>query len=480
MKKIFGIITIFSMVVLFFTGCEDRSDLTAPPLPNTGSADFSRFVAIGNSLTAGLQSNALYQSAQYYAFPKLVADLVGTTFAQPEISNPGIPNRLEVVSVSPFAFAPNSNLGNPLNSTYQKQFNNLGIPGAIVFDAVDTTDFAAKSIARANPFFNIVLRNQVLGKSVVEQAKNQDPTFITFWMGNNDVLGYATSGGTRGTDASGTKPSDPNVFAFLYNQAISQLAAVNSTVKIAVFSVMDVNVIPFFNTVGPQMAAGIAAAKQQNPNIVGLFYQKDGETVASSYTSLNQPGDPLITLTGGTYAPLLGQPTGKFYRDNNFPGLPAGIDTTMPFGFHPQNPWPNALILDADEQTIVANAIQAFNTTIQQIAAAYPNVFFVDVNAKLQQIKAAEATGGYKLDGYTFTTQFVQGGLFSLDGVHPSNHGNAVIANELIAAINSNFGASIPRINLATIPGSLIFAKQNYDPSKYPIFEPGVFDTFLY
>jgi hypothetical protein len=73
----------------------------------------------------------------------------------------------------------------------------------------------------------------------------------------------------------------------------------------------------------------------------------------------------------------------------------------------------------------------------------------VDINALLEKIK----TEGYYIAGEKYTTSFITGGLFSLDGIHLSNRGNAVVANEFIAALNVAYGANIRKINFNDIPG---------------------------
>lgn len=469
LNKILSVSLLFGVLIL--TACEDRTDLTAPGKPSTGTADFTTMVSIGNSLTAGFANNALYESAQEYGYTSLIAKQVGANFVQPLISDPGIAGRLEISqvvtengSIKNVVITPNANVGTPLNSTYAAPYNNLGIPGAILYDLVDTTDFAAKSAARKNPFFQIVLRNAAFGKSVIQQALKLNPTFVTLWIGNNDVLGYATSGGTKGTDATFTKPTEAAVFAFLYNQVATALTDPTGKRKVVTATIPDVSAIPFFTTVGPQVGFAISQAKLANPSILGLFYQKAGETIASG---LATPEDlltnkVLVTLSSSSYASLIGQPTDKFYTDNGIP-IPAGIDVTKPFGLHPQNPWPNAFILDLDEQAIVSSAVTAFNSTINSVATAN-GWGVVDINKIFKDIKTKEATTGPTYyDGIPFSTTFLSGNLFSLDGVHPSKQGYAIVANEFIKVINSKFGASIPLINVSTIPGSVKLSKQKID-----------------
>ncbi len=476
MKKIIYIL--ITAALLFFSGCEDRSDLTAPEPPSTGTADFSTFVALGNSLTAGYQSNSLYQEAQEYSYPNLIANQVGTEFVQPLISDPGIPGKLYVDELvyqdgvlANVVLSQSTGNGTPLNSDYGSAFNNLGVPGSILFHLPDETGAGAAS---GNVYFNIVMRSTAFGESLMKQAINKNPTFITLWIGNNDVLGYATSGGTSGTDATMTMPTDPAVFTQLYTILVSQLNATGA--KIVTANIPDVKAIPFFTTVGPKVSLSLSAAMQANPNIVGLFYQKNGETVASGIATPTDlaTGNILMTLRGSEYAAYLGQATDKFYTDNGITP-PAGIDTNQPFGFHPQNPWPDVFTLDADEQAIVASHTSSFNTTIANVTSQTAGVEMVDIHSFFNTIHALDGTAaGYVVDGISFKTTFLTGNIFSLDGVHPTSQGYAIVANEFIKVINDKFGASIPEINVATIPNSITIAKTVKIPENIlPVFANG-------
>ena len=90
-------------------------------------------------------------------------------------------------------------------------------------------------------------------------------------------------------------------------------------------------------------------------------------------------------MRGQSYAPLLGQPTGKFYKDNNIP-IPLGVDTTKQFGFHPQNPFPDVFVLDSDEITLANNAVIAYNSTIAALVNSN-GYGLVDIYTKFNQFR---------------------------------------------------------------------------------------------
>jgi lysophospholipase L1-like esterase len=464
-------IVIVASVLFALSGCnKDPEGLVATGL---GGATFNKYVAVGNSITAGYQSNGLYESAQIYSFPNLIAQQLTKAsanlgkFEQPICSDPGSPDatgkaaRYEIISLTGPVIGPKGlTAGTFTNQALARPYDNLGIPGAVVFDFLDTANFVSKALSRSNPFFPNILRNSALGRSVFAQTRALNPDLVTFWLGNNDVLGFATSGGT-----SPAAPTNTAIFAALYAQALDSLRTALPNAKIVVANIPDVSSIPFFNTVGPKMAASIPAA-------YWLRYQKHGNASLSfDSTKLTGSNPPLITLTGMTYATLLGTATGKFYRDRGLTP-PAGIDTTKPFGFHPQNPWPDALVLDADEQTTAATAIAAFNSTIASVAAS-KNAAVVDINRFFTNIKLNKlvTTGGM-----VFTADYISGGLFSLDGVHPSSRGQGIVANEFIKVINTKFGSSIPYVDVSAIPGIPAPISKG---EGYPVLPPDAFRNML-
>jgi len=466
------LILVFALIsLLLINACSDENNLIAPVKnPVQGNVNLTRLVTIGNSITSGYQSGSLFQSAQNYSFGNLIAMQVGASYQQPLVADPGTKGRMEIISLSPLVIKYNTNSGSPVNTNYSLPYNNLGIPGAVVYDILNATNSNTCASGKAgvpNPMFDLVLRG---AGTQFQQAKALNPTYITLWIGNNDVLGYATSGGV-----SPSAPTPSAVFAALYSQLADSIASLG--VKVAVANIPEVTAIPFFNTVGPQLAVSFPWTAK---NVHNVYYQKHGESVgtgtADSLSLLK--GTVLLTLKAASYTSDFGLPSGRFYRENNYPAIPSGVDTTKPFGLHPQNPIPDALILDENEMITAKNSTRDFNSAISQIALA-KQFILVDMNTEFNKLRANDFTGGTLIDGIKFKTSFITGGLFSLDGVHPTNQGQGFIANLFIKAINSAYNATIPVINLSTLPGSIILAKKM---NKYglPEFSPGTFDNIKY
>lgn len=472
MKKLnYKILVTFVLSLFMLFACEDRTELTAPAKVNTGNVDFSRFVSIGNSLTHGVQSDAVFETAQKYSFGKQIANQVGTEYEQSIISDPGSGGRLEIKSISPFSISANPNRGVPTNLSYQAPYNNLGVSWAFLYDALNAKDSLSCFTAQfgsPNPLFNVVLRG--LGTQF-QQAKMQKPTMLTFWLGNNDILLYATRGGTL--------PFTPvQTFAFLYKQVMDSLETLKNQfgTKVIVANIPSVTSIPFFTTVGPAVGAALKNIQSQNSAVKGLVYQTTNEP----YIGIATPeqlltGKVLLTLDASAAAKLIGDKTGAFYSLFGIP-VPPNVNTAFPFGLTPENPWPNKFILDVGEISNITNTTAAYNATISSLVSAKGFVL-VDVNAFLNNI----ASNGFHSNGMTFTSKYVEGGLFSLDGIHPTSQGYAIIANLFIETINKTYNAEIPKINVSTVPGSLSLAKKViFDKYGIPNLQPGALTNLFY
>ena len=100
-------------------------------------------------------------------------------------------------------------------------------------------------------------------------------------------------------------------------------------------------------------------------------------------------------------------------------------------------------VLTPEEQQAVATAQAAYNQTISALATQY-DLALVDANAYLDTI----AEDGVMLsDGSVVTATYGTGGGFSLDGVHPSPRGYALLANLFIEAINGKYGSNLPGVD---------------------------------
>jgi lysophospholipase L1-like esterase len=362
---------------------------------DTGDADFTRYVAFGDSLTAGFSSAALVRTYQVNSYPALIwrqATNGAAGFEQPLVSEPGIGSisgagvlRLQSLVPGP-QIVPTPGQGQPLNLNLQRPYNNIAVPGADVTDLVSTTQ---------GGIHDLILRR--LGFTQLQQGLSLNPTFVTLWIGNNDVLGAATSGIVNDQTLTPVP-----VFEAAFRQAVAAIASTGAEMAIA--NIPDVAAIPYVTTV---------------PRVITL------------------PNGQPFTLFG---------PNGQLGA-GDFVLLPASALIQQGFGIPTaaggRGPLPDSAVLTADEVAAIRARTQAFNNIIRSEATAR-NAAFVDINAIFADIAAR----GLNVGGVTFTTAFLTGGIFSYDGVHPTAFGYAFIANEFIEAINEQYDAEIPPVNL--------------------------------
>jgi hypothetical protein len=308
---------------------------------------------------------------------------------------------------------------------------------------------------------------------------SQAPTFFSLWIGNNDVLGYATTGG------DGTNPITPSAgaagvgFDATYDLLVNSLTSGGSKGVLA--NIPYVNTLPFFTFIATNpvpLSAGQVA--QLNPlfgamnSILASASQParfQTLTVSSSNPllivdkTLVYDATALLTAAfqGAPFnypaatAGFLGSLYGKARHASNVPAnrdyvlLTAGasIGTTQP-GFPPTSntigvtyPMADKAILTASEVALVKTATDAYNAKIKAVATA-KGLAFVDTNALMTQVSA----GGFVGNGFTVTSAFITGGGFSTDGVHPSPRGYAMIANKFTQAINTTYGSNLKGVNL--------------------------------
>ncbi|WBO84373.1 SGNH/GDSL hydrolase family protein [Hymenobacter yonginensis] len=461
---------------LGLAGCQPELE---EPTSNKGTADFTKYVAVGNSLTAGFMDGGLYREGQLSSYPNLLAMQMakagGGAFVQPLFSEAqsngsgylkltgftatGSPITASVTTN--LALRAGATAARPLYTKFTEPVNNLGVPGIRMSD-IETAGYGS---VQGNPYFERITPDASPTQTYRQRVAASQPTFFTFWLGNNDVLGYATSGGAGAGITSNT------VFTTLANGILDDLTAGGA--KGVVATIPDVTNIPFFTTVGPTLRATLTAGNV--PGIVvttGTFSTTPGtpatrKTIATTaIRDANGNGNQLFTLTAAPYLGLLGRTNnGKAWRDvyGQVRGAlpPAvslsvflaiqGVDTTQAFGVSPGNPIPSTLVLDDVEQTTVRTATTAFNAALTTKATA-KNLAIFDANAFFSRV----AANGVVSNTVTNTAAYISGNLFSLDGVHPTPRGYAIIANEMIKVINTKYGSTLQPVDPNASRGVLL------------------------
>ena len=491
------------LVSLTFVACDSSDDTVIDPnssdgLPLTaGSADFSKYVALGNSLCAGYSDGALFMAGQNNSYSNILSQqfaLVGGGEFRIPYMNDNVGglllggNQIQGPRLYFNGSAPvpvSGTTTTEISNILTGPFNNMGVPGAKSFHllAPGYGNIAGVVSGQANPYF--VRFASSPSATILGDALAQNPTFFSLWIGNNDVLSYATSGGV-GVDQTGNPDpttygsndiTDPTFFAGVYSTLLDQLTA--NGAKGVVANIPYVSTVPFFTTVPTNpVPLDAATAGQLNAGILGPL-----DAILTAY---GQP-DRIVSVSAGNSNPLLikdesltnlgPQITGALIA-NGVPAPQAGLmgllygqarharntvgdrdyillttrtiigtsQSGVPSPFNTIGvtyPLQDSAVLTADENQKIVAATNAYNTSIEALAAA-KNLAFVNANAILSQVNS----GGLVYSGYTMTSTYVTGNSFSLDGVHPSPKGYALIANKFLEAINAKYGSNFGGVNL--------------------------------
>lgn len=408
--------------------------------PSQGSADFSNYVAVGNSLTQGYQDGGVHNELgqQNNSYPAIIAGQMklanpSLNFVQPTISGQGAAymhlvyrnGEIKVIKAydedleynDPEAI--HNDLAWETWGDKTKKYNNLGVSGIKLVNCLS---------GGKNPWNFNLLQNSLNPNgrfldfgtdaapiTYLDHIKASKATFFTNWLGNNDVLAWSTAGGDdepvineSGISVPGlflSQLSDLDEFRTKYDSVLA--AFKNMGAQGVCATLPDVTSIPYFNTVTLE-----AIGKD-------VWFKEGADTTIIRKATIK---DLLLLTASDQFA--------------------KGIGLTQ------ANPLPHTFVLDEKEIAIVQNRTNEINDAIKTLTTAYGFAL-----ADMNQFMKTLTNTGLTFDGVDFTPKYIEGGVFSLDGVHPNGRGYAIIANEFIRVINNHYGSKLQPVVVSNYRG---------------------------
>jgi hypothetical protein len=401
-----GVFLLGTAAVIY--ACNGDADVLGPitnPL-------FNSYVAIGNSITAGFQSDGINDSTQQQAYPRLIANAMHTRYGFASLAMPGCRPPLNNFATQTRVTLP----GDPPStaatcelrdtSSVTSYLNNVAVPG--ITAAQPTIPFDTATAHQSNILWQLILG----GKTMVDKALDARPTFATVWVGNNDVLSFAVQGQPAGATSQAS-------FVASYSAMIGRLIAGAPGVKGVLIGVVQVTNAPILFT---------AQALQSPAFVAGL-------SVAAGKTIVVDP-----TTCTPTNTSLIGLPIVSAIRAGQLPPIIACAKTpTAPIG--------DIFVLDAAEQVQVKAIVDGYNAYIKAKADSIGFGYY-DPNTTLARLATIDQVLGTHVPNLASATATF-GQFVSLDGVHPNAAAHIQIANDLMAVINAKYGT-----HLVTIPTS--------------------------
>jgi len=508
MKNIKYLSLIFAFTA--FVGCNDPEDVLKDtniepkaiidlPELTTGTADFSKYVSLGASFTAGFTDGAVFVAGQENSFPNILsqqfANAGGGEFTQPLVNGntgglvigatPIVPYRLVFNGSGPQRlnefFADRSAPAPPITTDATVNlggtFSNVGVPGAKSFH------LTFPGYGSLNPYFGRMASSA--SATMLGDAASQNPTFFTLSeIGGNDVLSYATSGGVgvdqkgnfNPTTYGGNDITDPIVFGQVFNGIVNQLTA--NGAKGVVANVPYITNLPYFTTI-PNNALVLDAGQAGNLTgffqaVAGIFTQgavlqglplAQAQALAAQYAITFKEGanrfliDVPVTPTNPlgfrqmTEDELLLLPINRVALTQGYGSVALSNDVFQVLGLLQAGGTPSPMqaglvlaavngiddvdALDSDELKNIKDATDAYNTVIEDVATE-KGLALVDFKGILEQA----STTGISSGNFILTTNLATGGLVSLDGIHLTARGYAVLANEMLKVIDVTYGSN--------------------------------------
>ncbi|MGA2383607.1 MAG: hypothetical protein ABSG61_09250 [Gemmatimonadales bacterium] len=414
-------LAIAALTLPLLAACKDlvSNETLGPAAVPSGGAMFATYVALGTSISAGVQSGGINDSTQKQAFPYRLATAMGLTpgvnWFYPSFPFPGCTPPFSNILTKTYVGGTASTC-TLLNPAYARPYqNNLGIPSLKVGQALNILSLLvpATDTLKAASFVTG-------GRNPVAVMAAAQPTFVTVELGANDALHAATSGDT-------TQLTSLAVFQRQYDSLAAAVAATGANVALA--NVPNVSNIPYITRgyiffCAHSGACGSAAAAPFSSTLftVDLSCLPSSSGGVGDKMAVALPATATIAqvLAGGGAASL---------------NCGAGTATvTTAAGTAPVGP----IVTVAAMATITQRVID-INTKIASVATTH-GWALANLDSVLSVLVAA---GQIPPIPNLATPSNLFGTYVSLDGFHPSGAGSKLIADAFVAAINKKYGSAL-------------------------------------
>jgi len=447
-----------------------------------GEMNPENIVVIGDGFLAGLMDGALYNDGQKNSIAAIVNNQIRTVeevpFIQAEIDSENGLNLFvdEGQKAGKWIYQfKNKTDEEPYRILMQGEeikafegdkntLNDVSVPllkvGELYNAPFETNEFIARVFSESN-------------SNLIEQIIRKSPSFVLYWLGMNDFLDFAVSGATQSE-----KLTSIELFTSNFEMLVEGLLE-NTETKIVLGNLPSIEDLPYFY------------ARPYN----SLFLENDKLNAAfARYSKFNKA----IAEHNRTATPDLQRPFIDFY-DNGSSLAPQRfviIDNSLPEAFYSDGaplekyrqlnqdelllysltregiengegvliPLEESKYLTQQQRTLVNNNIVEFNKVISDLATKYSSrIKLLDLNMEVKKIADTGKTDAwgepindelFYFDGVPIEGIVGVNGIFSLDGIHFNQRGNAYVANLFLQQINRGFNANIQKVNINSFVGN--------------------------
>ncbi|MCC6383535.1 MAG: hypothetical protein LC117_10295 [Bacteroidia bacterium] len=438
---------LLGILIIWLYGCSTAIEM---PAPSAGNADFSRYVALGTSFTAGVTDGALFTAGQANSLPAILAtafaEAGGGNFKQPVV-NSTIGINLEGKSKLKLIYKDICSQGKGYITQYetpegdlsifsdnvssQGPFNNLGVPGTKSFNFNDQF-FGNPTLG--NPFYARFAK--IPGTStLLSEAVSLNPTFFTLLIGQEDIYDYALGGGSESNFDSIT-----SIAYFSQNVDMIANTLVNTGAKGAVANIPDPADIPFFTTIPFN---GLVLTQQQ-ANTLNNFFVND---TSIHFSAGNNPF--LLRDTTALSGVRMLKEGECVLLSADYDSICAGYGS---FNFSTNTAWGfrDRHVLDENELNFIRGRVTVFNTKLKTVCDIN-DLAYVDLYGLFRQLNS-----GITYSGVRFSNKYVTGKTYSNDGFTLTAQGYAIVANYFISSINGHYSSTLRKVDVLAYPSIII------------------------
>ena len=358
-----------------------------------GDSKLGTFVVVGDSLSAGFQNFSLNATGQPQGFAAVVASQADANLPLPLLSYPGIPPALMLTSSGQIVRA--AGIGARQNPGVQAY--NLSVPGFTVANALSYPFPGSPTINPIDALSDLILATPgtaVPGCGPIPTGSGLivSEVVCATQLKPDTILVDIGNNDALQALTFGLPPTPTAKFAAEYGVLLAGLAATHA--KLVVANIPDIADVPFLIPV-PAFKAACPSPAPALPSTV-----TNADFVVANVANPAAVSLDVCTNYAVRSAALVGQ---------------------------------------------AQRSVTAYNAIIAQ-EARLAGATVVDFNA----LFAGISQKGYQACGQKLTTAFL-GGLFSLDGIHPTNTGYAILANEVIKTTNRQLHTGIPPISIEQV-----------------------------
>ncbi len=479
------------LFILFFTACTYEFPVAeGPTQADLGTVNADKFIAVGDGFLSGAMDGALYTEGQQNSLATIIAsqisEITETAFNQPDINaengfNFYVSDENNVygkwiyrfenqIDEKPKMILTAGEMVQDFNGD-KSTLNNLAVP-------MLTVNKLTELPGNLNPYMSRVYA--VTDQSILQQVAEKSPNFVLCWLGMNDYLKYAMNGATVYSDLTSVETFRNNI-----SQLIDEIIQKNDA-KILLGNLISIENLPYFyfktfdNLFLLGSDLGMARGRYVQFNLAVAEYNRTvPEELQRPFVNFydngasNPHAQPLVvidnSLPDAAYPD--GQPLEKYRQLNkNEIVLHSITDEMIENGYGWLTPLEEKFYLAENEIEKVVERTNSFNAVLEELAGYFPqHIALVDVNSKIALVAETGMTDAWGepltkdviyFEGVPVGGSLYQNSIFSLDGLHFNQRGNAYVANIYIQTLNEKFGSRIKTVSINNYLGNV------YEPAN--------------